>query len=96
MYAIRSYYALEAARKGVDVSPEAAQTHMILSQVLRITQQPGADAELERALALAPQNSGVLMFYAGKLRLYDDQYVEAADVLRKALLADPRNAYMLV
>jgi len=86
--------ALEAARKGVDVSPEAAQTHMILSQVLRITQQPGADAELERALALAPQNSGVLMFYAGKLRLYDDQYVEAADVLRKALLADPRNAYM--
>lgn len=92
-YVEASAAALQAARKAVELAPDSSQSHVVMFAVLAFTGQEGADESMAKALELAPQDPYVLTSYASRLRLFHGRYAEAAAIMRRVLVQDPRNFY---
>jgi len=83
-----------AADRALELQPELVYGLLIRGQI-RITLDRdfvAGGADLERALALDPDNSDVLVAYASSLCLSKGRFEEAERMLRKATVVDPLNA----
>ena len=91
-YEQASALALRAARRGVELAPDDGWAHAALAKALGFARQDGADAEIAKAVALSPEDPDILAMQASFLRLGAGKWSEAAEMMRRALAVDPKNA----
>jgi TolB-like protein/DNA-binding winged helix-turn-helix (wHTH) protein len=86
--------ALQSARRAVSLAPGLGVAHAQLAWVMEncTFDFAGADAEISRAVALAPGNADVLDTYA-YLQMYGGHADEAISASRRMVALDPVNAY---
>jgi TolB-like protein/class 3 adenylate cyclase/Tfp pilus assembly protein PilF len=82
--------ARDAAKKALALAPDLAEGHVCLGQVLELYDWnwSGANAEYQRAFALAPGNADVLRAVAGMTRIFVGPEA-GIDLLRQAAALDP-------
>ena len=84
-----------AIGQAMRVAPNQAMTRIARGHLLmqRDFDWHGAEAELKRAVALAPDDADAL-YMLGVARASQGDLAQAVDLTRKALKLDPRNAYV--
>jgi TolB-like protein/Flp pilus assembly protein TadD len=85
-----SSLAVQAARRAVEVAPDHVRARLALSRALTFAGLDGAQSELEKARQLGPDDVLVLRVYASRTRLLEGKSAEAAEVMRHAVVLDPR------
>jgi len=83
-----------AADKALELQPDLVYG-LLVRGLIRVSLDrdfAAGGADLERALALDPDNSDVLMAYASSISMPKGRFEEAERMLRKATVCDPLNA----
>src|SRR6266849_6325212 len=85
--------AREAAEQALVLDPSLPEAHALIGQIKRLVDWDwmGANASLQRALALDPANPAVL-YSASTLAGSLGHFEEARELVRRSIALDPRNA----
>jgi TolB-like protein len=79
-----------AAHRALALDPELSEAHEAYANVLRETQQPGAEDEYRRALDLNPNNAAAWHDYAVYLSNVAQREADSARATKRSLELDPR------
>jgi adenylate cyclase len=80
-----------ALERALEVAPNTSGPHIARGIALMYRGDPGAAAEMARGLELAPQDPFVLSSVAAEYRMGSERYQEAAALMRRAVILDPRS-----